>query len=70
MTPGYCFLYDHGPENHHLYEWWCSLDEKWDMEIYSPTGAETLIGTRRINDTLCNVWQCPDGNYRAQTALP
>lgn len=59
MPTGYCFEFD----GTGLWQW--SPDDDWPIEIYTPTGDETRLADRRIDDTLCAVFSCPDGKIRA-----
>ncbi len=62
MKSGYCFQLNSGSPN-----WKDAKDERWEIEVYSPTGTEKRKGHRRIDGYSCVVFRCPDGKYRAQT---
>jgi len=63
IQSGYCYAYQ-GKRN-----WFASTDERWDIEVYTPTGEERVRGTRRIDEASCIVFACPDGKFRAQTRV-
>ncbi len=78
MNSGYCFelrarCREKDPTSRRARAWrryWRRADdERWDTEVYTPTGTEREVGTRRIDGTPCRVWACQDGLYRAQTRL-
>lgn len=62
MKPGYCYLCT-APH------WWPQPGDAWETEVYAPTGGETEVGRLFIDGSRCVVFRCPDGKYRAQTAV-
>lgn len=64
MMPGYAYQFDPFDLARSYYD---SSSEDWDTVIYSPTGRERYLMTRRIDGCPCRVYQCEDGKIRAQT---
>jgi hypothetical protein len=62
MHSGYCFALETADP------WNISDDEVWAIEIYAPIARERFMGRRRIDGTVCSVWECPDGRFRAQVS--
>lgn len=50
-------------------DWRRAKDERWEVAVYGPTGAERHVGSRRIDGAACFVFRCPDGKYRACLTL-
>jgi hypothetical protein len=46
--------------------WASCSSEHWDTVVYGVTGDEIPVGIRFIDGSRCKVFDCPDGNYRAQ----
>lgn len=60
MASGYCYELEEGARP------FASSDESWDTEVYEPTGGEAWRGQRRIDGETCQIFECPDGRFRAQ----
>lgn len=60
---GYAFEYE-GKRN-----WRASSSERWPIEVATWKGDEKRVGTRRIDNTLCAVFLCGDGKFRAVTLV-
>lgn len=45
--------------------WKLASADCWAIEVYKPTGEESELGRRRIDDVVCLVFLCPDGVVRA-----
>lgn len=41
-------------------------DEEWETVVYTPTGQEKWVGTRKIDDVMMDVWKTERGHI-AQT---
>lgn len=63
MRSGYCYEWDGSGQ------WTESNGEGWDIEIYTPTGAEVFQDMHTIDGSRCAVYLCPDKLYRAQVAI-
>jgi hypothetical protein len=61
MQSGYCYELHSGSDR-----WLATSDEEWLVEIYTPTGEEIWRGQRTIDDSVVQVFKCPDGMFRAQ----
>lgn len=61
MPDGYCFHLEGAGS------WRAARNDRWEIEVYSPDGAELYVGTRWIDGSHCCVFKCPDGRYRAVT---
>lgn len=55
------YAYEHRGRN-----WRGSRDDDWEIVVYTPTGNEKHLGTRRVDDALVNVW-VSGGKHVAQT---
>lgn len=60
MQDGYCFLLN-PPQ-----DWRTASDEDFEIEVYSPEGSEVAQGRRKIDGSRCVIFNCPDGQTRAQ----
>jgi hypothetical protein len=67
LRSGYVFEYT-GVEPREA-TWQGSPSDDWDTEVYGPTGAERMLGCKRIDGAQCNVYACPDGVIRARTTV-
>lgn len=53
---GYVYAFAGNPAN-----WRGSPDDDWEIGVFTATGNETHVGTRRIDDALSDVFQSADG---------
>ena len=60
---GYAYEYD-GPKD----KWARGSDERWEIDMYDPTGRETLLGKRSIDGVECFVFRS-GSKIIAQTAI-
>jgi hypothetical protein len=49
-------------------DWRTAHNDSWETVVYTATGGEDWIGSRSIDGSVCKVFACPDGKFRAQTA--
>jgi hypothetical protein len=61
MQSGYAFRKRGKKKN-----WESCSDEKWEIEVYGPTGDEVPVGERLIDGHPHVVFACKDGKFRAQ----
>lgn len=60
MEPGMVYLLDGSSD------WQGSSDDSWQNEMYNPTGEETYVGDRKIDDSDVSVFRGPDGKFYAE----
>ena len=64
MFSGTCFEYDGSGVSPFVSDY-----ERWDIEMYEPTGREQWLGKRKVDGAVVCVFHCPEDNcIRAQLA--
>lgn len=48
--------------------WERGPSDLWDIVVYAPDRIDVRVGSRRIDGSLCVVFLCADGVYRARLA--
>jgi hypothetical protein len=56
---GYCYKLQ-APDNKKGLAWQTASDERWDIKVYTPTGHETLLGSRWIDGAEVFVFRSGD----------
>lgn len=62
MQSGYAYCLAHR-------DWQHAPNDDWDTVCYTSTGEEMCVGRRRIDGSICCVFRCADGQFRAQLAV-